>query len=130
MRLLVTLTAFLAVVSLSCAIFYLALTVRNLSEARAEEKASDACYDRYSAKVTGGNADTLAALSAETAAIGNLVVLLSAQPRDPVAVNAGVGAIGTASTRLSTALDVYDTANSDRTAWVKAGRPMPCPIGN
>lgn len=105
-------------------------TVAHLAETSDTEKQQGACFDRFAAHVTDGNADALAAMSAEIAAIGGLIVTLAAQPRDQVAVQAGVAAIGATVAPLGKALDAYDKASKERADWVAAGRRLPCPIPN
>lgn len=125
-KILLAITACLLSVSLIASIFYLAPTVRNLSEDTALEKAQDACYDQFSDDVTDGIADTLAALAVGNGAIGNLVVALAAQPRDMGQVESAVEQVGASAREAITASQRYGAAIKARQDYVASGRPVPC----
>lgn len=100
--------------------------VKSLAVATATEKAQDACYDLYSADVTDGNAEVLAANTAGDIVERSLVVALATQPRNPDTVAAILTAIGETDKAGKAAVATYNAAIEARKAYVTAGRPLPC----
>lgn len=105
-------------------------TARALAQATAIEKQQNACYDRFTARVTGGNLASFAADLGELGAIATLVIDLStpAPQRDPNIIPADIAAIKVAAQHGGEALAAYNQADDARTKYSAAGRPLPCPL--
>ena len=103
-----------------------AASLEVITERTEREKAQDACYDQYSADITDANAKSLAALADGNSAIGGLVVLLAAQPRDPEAVDAAIQRIAIVAARSLAASTGYEKTIKARDDYVAAGEPLPC----
>lgn len=134
----------LMAIALACAsvsLLPLAFTSKSNADAIAKladltdtEKKQDACYDQYTADVTDGNADTLAAVAAAQGILGEIVTILftlnQTDPAERPALIAHardlVPRLATESQRASTASAAYDAAIAARKQYVAAGRPLPC----
>lgn len=128
-KLLLAVTACLVSMSLATILIFVAPAassnadaVEKLADSTAFEKAQDACYDQFTADVTDGNADTLAAIATTQAALGQVVVALRFGRVDDDLVDA----VGTAAAASLTASKVYNAAIAARKEYVAAGRPLPC----
>lgn len=137
-KLLLAITALLAVGAFAAETFYLAYylaptarsnaeALRTLAQRTQIEKDKDTCYERYSADISAQTAAAVAALADGNSAIGGLVVLLAAQPRDPEAVDAAIQRISIVAARALTAATDYEKSVKRRDDYVAAGEPLPCP---
>jgi hypothetical protein len=92
--------------------------VKTLTATSAIEKQQDACYDRFGAVITEGNANTLVA-------IVDLFVELAGQQRNHQSNPAAIDRLIEGANRAGAA---YTASVAARNKYVADHRPLPCPL--